>query len=150
MMATINGISNEIQFKWDMGQDGFRKYMNCLSDPERYRYDNDYCGAVFFGDMKLEFMTTDVGVYHNLFHYGVEGYAYLPDGTPYEEELGYDDFVDRPRRTFDGFARNIESQVIGWLERYPEMIADAVKPTVADKWYPGWKQDYKHNITREA
>ena len=144
------GTDMEIQFKWDMSEEQCRQYVRNMHDHSCYDNEHDYCGAMFFGNFKLEFITTPDGNYHNLFLYGAEGYDVLEDGTPYDEEYGSEKFDDHPRRTLDGFARNIEAQVVDWLNEYTQFIEDAIKPTEPAKWYPGNKYCYMPTITREA
>lgn len=145
----------EIQFVWDMDEKGFRQYMENERNP-KYIADN-YCGAVFFGEFKLEFITTENGNYHNLFHYGKHGYDFLDDGTPYDEILDMADYFDDPhRRTFEGFARAVELQIIKTFNEvrddddFDNLVFDMLEITNPEKWYPGVKHNYMQKITRRA
>lgn len=141
----------EIDIQWDMTDKQCRNYvLNGIEHGKGYDPVYDYCGAMFFGNFKLEFITTVDGNYHNLFRYGMEGYDCLEDGTPYGEEYGSEKFDDHSRRTLEGFARAIEEQIVPWLNEYTDFIDDAVKETNPVKWYPGTKNNYMQTITRRA
>lgn len=136
-----------IDFMWAMEQDDFEAFRS-KDAPEG---SNDYCGAVFFGEFKLEFMHIDEeNTYLNCFEYGVPGYSELEDGTPYEEHWGMSDKIKIPnRRTFDAFARKIEEQIVEILNEYHEFVEPATHTTYINKWYPGSKAEYKPiKITR--
>ena len=150
MYFDLRGYKNDIFFKWDML---LTEYSHLFDTNKKEEY--DYLGALFFGNFKLEFINASDGPYCNLFQYGAEdekdkAYAYLEDGTPYEmrDELG--NILLIPGNTFDGFAENIEEQIIRLLWRHPEYIQYAIGPTNIDKWYPGEKSRYLKEITREA
>ena len=132
--------------------------------PERMQDISDYCGAVFFGNLKLEFIRNDVaGGYFNLFEYGAEdvpghAYSYLEDGTPYEERDPYPtvEFPDlenmkpEDRPTFTAFAENIEKCILRLLKETPDLIPAAIMPTDPNKWYP-CDHPYKvEEITRDV
>ena len=145
----------EIKFIWDMTEEEFKLLMS--EDTEEYE-EPTYCGAVFFGNFKLEFMKKNYGGctgYRNLFQYGAEdtkgeAYDYLEDGTPYEERYPISDEIRIPhRRTFDSFAGNVEQQVIDLLNNHPEFIKEALKSTIPSNWYPGERLNYIKNFTRE-
>ena len=143
----------KIQFMWDMIEDEFKALMAPLDD-DGFEESN-YLGAVFFGEFKLEFINTGCGGYRNLFQYGANDmgeyhpYAYLEDGTPYEERYPEsDDIVIHKRRVFDNFADNIERQIIDLLNAHPEFIEDALKPTEPTKWYPDGQCNVTRDITR--
>lgn len=139
----------EIDIQWDMTEEECRNYVkNRIESGAGCNTQNDYCGAMFFGNFKLEFITTFDGNYHNLFHYGVEGYDELEDGTPYCDES--DDFLDHSRRTMEGFAETIEGQIVWWLNEHTDFIDDAVKETNLAKWYPGTRSNYMRTVTRRA
>ena len=141
----------EIDIRWDMTDEDCRSYVWNMIDPgSGYDNEHNYCGAMFFGNFKLEFIMTPDDNFHNLFHYGVPGYDELGDGTPYDEEYGPEKFCDYPRRTFEAFARKIEEQIVPWLNEYTQFINDATKPTNPKKWYPGTKAHYMQKITRKA
>lgn len=149
-------LTSEITFRWDMTEEEFRTIHDATPDD----YADDMCeyeGALFFGNFKLEFIKNDIsGCYCNLFQYGVEdkpdmAYDYLEDGTPYEECYPICDEIRVPhRRTFESFAENVEQQVIDMLNRHPEFIMDAVKLTAPAKWYPGEREKYLKDFSREA
>ena len=141
------GNEMEIQFLWDMTEDDYARYMENARHP-KFNADN-YCGGVFFGNLKMEFVMTEDTNYHNVFLWGKHGYDFLEDGTPYDE-LFMDDVVDSPRRTFEGFARSIEAQIIKSLNENPETIPEALGKTNPEKWYPGPKYNYMKKITRRA
>lgn len=161
-MDYMNSIRNEseyfatdeeIDFQWDMTDEGFHRLMRPGNDDADDV--SDYLGAVFFGNYKLEFIWNDIaGAYNNMFWYGKEeipgnAYAYLDNGTPYEEIDPA--FVIPMRRTFESFAKNIEAQIIKWLNDNPEYIEDALVKTDPDKWYTnGYYNSYTPNITRRA
>lgn len=143
----------EIKFIWDMTEAEFKALMRPEKD-DLGQDMSDYLGALFFGNYKLEFIWNDVaGAFNNMFWYGKEdipdrAYAYLEDGTPYEE-------IDPPftipkRRTFDAFAKNIEEQVINWLNNNPTYIEDALVETNPTKWYPDGQCNVTRDITRIA
>ena len=149
------GNEMEIKFIWDMNADEFKHLCNPIPT-EDGTDEVVYDGALFFGNFKLEFMKNDnAGVYFNLFQYGAEddgnrAYAYLEDGTPYEERYPISDEIKLPyRRTFKSFAENIERQVIDLLNRHTEFIEDALKPTIPSNWYPGKSLKYIKDFTRE-
>ena len=141
------GIDTSIDFKWDMTEEQFQKFMKTFIN--EYGED-DYCGAIYFGNLKMEFMTTPDGTYENLFLYGKRGYGALKDGTPYDELNGIADKIHiHPRRTFEAFARDIERQIIECANEYTQYILDMISATEPQKWYPGkyYRKDQK--ITRE-
>ena len=92
--------NTSIHFMWDMNQKALDAALAPL--PEHPIDVSDYMGAVFFGKFKLEFIRNDVaGCYCNLFEYGAEdepgrAYAYLEDGTPYEERYPIGDAICIP------------------------------------------------------
>jgi len=143
----------EIQFKWDMIEKEFKACMRPGKDWDGIDT-SDYLGALFFGDFKLEFIWNDVsGPYNNLFFWGAEynkgqAYSYLEDGTPYEEIDP--PFVIPKRRTFESFAKNIEKQVIDWLNGNTEYIEYALEITKPTKWYPDGQCNVTRDITRIA
>ena len=145
------GNGMEIQFMWDMTNDEFKALMVHGKDSEGLDL-SDYLGAVFFGNFKLEFIWNDVaGAFNNLFWYGQEdrpgyAYAYLEDGTPYEELDP--PFVIPKRRTFEAFAKNVEAQVTRLLNMDPTYIEEALKPTDPTKWYPDGQCNVTRDITR--
>lgn len=144
------GGDDEINFKWDVNDAEFREIMK-RADGIHGDDMSEYCGAVFFGDYKLEFVRNDIaGTFNNLFLYGKEGYEWLEDGTPYDELLTEVESITIPhRRTFNAFAENIERQIIDMLNNHPDMIAFAIRETKPNKWYPG-NHPYKINeITRD-
>ena len=150
------GYTMEIRFVWDMNNKEFDELMAPGLD-SRGNDITEYLGAVFFGDFKLEFHWNDVaGSFNELFFFGAEftegrAYGYLEDNTPYEELTEVDEeFHIRKRRTFDGFAKSIESQVIDWLNRHPDYIEYALELTIPSKWYPGEKENYMKDFTRIA
>ena len=145
-----------IHFIWDMAADEFKYLMT--PDVEEYE-EPIYCGALFFGNFKLEFMKKNFDGchgYRNLFQYGAEdrkgdAYGYLEDGTPYEERYPESDDIILPyRRTFRSFAENVEKQVINLLNAHPEFIKDAIKGTIPANWYPGERHLYTKDFSREA
>ena len=143
----------EIQFAWDMTEAEFKALMRPEKD-DLGQDMSDYLGALFFGNYKLEFIWNDIaGAFNNMFWYGKEdvpdrAYAYLEDGTPYEEI--YPSFTIPKRRTFDAFAKNIEEQVIKWLNNNPTYIEDALVETNPTKWYPDGQCNVTRDITRVA
>jgi len=146
------GTDMNIHFVWDMTDDEFKAFM--APDDEDLEDLRDYCGALFFGNFKLEFIKMEVGYYCNLFQYGAENeygsaYAYLEDGTPYEELDEVDDIRIPRRRTFESFAENIERSVIDLLNKNPALIEDALEDTIPSKWYPTETYNYTKNFTRE-
>ena len=150
------GVDMEIKFIWDMTELEFKTVHDAT--PDDYEDDmTEYEGALFFGNFKLEFIKSRIaGCYCNLFQYGAEdtpngAYEYLEDGTPYEERYPISDEIRIPhRRTFESFAGNVEKQVIDLLNRHPEFIEDALKPTVPSNWYLGARHNYIKNFTRIA
>ena len=136
-----------IDFVWSMEQDEF----DTFKSNDEPNGSNDYCGAVFFGDMKLEFMHLDeCNTYLNCFEYGVPGYAELEDGTPYDEHCGFADRIEIPkRRTFEAFARKIEQEIVDLLDEYYQFVGPATRPTNVNKWYPGRTAE-PIKITRRA
>ena len=147
------GVEQEIKFMWDMIEAEFKAVMAPGKDSQGVDV-SDYLGALFFGDFKLEFIWNDVaGAYNNLFFWGAEyssghAYAYLEDGTPYEEIDP--PFVIPKRRTFEAFAKNIEKQVIKWLNDTPIYIEYALEKTKPTKWYPDGQCNITRDITRVA
>ena len=157
-MEFLNHNQDEIiKFVWDMTDDQFKTLMAPQDDdtPEDLR---DYCGAVFFGNFKLEFIRTEDDPYCNCYQYGANDnfggcgpYAYLSDGTPYDERFQIDEAICiTKRRTFEHFAENIEKQVISVLNQAPKYIEEAIKPTDPARWYPDGQSDYTITITRVA
>ena len=147
------GRDMDIKFMWDMTEAEFRAVITSGKDSEGDDM-SDYCGAVFFGDFKLEFVWNDVaGAYNNLFLWGAEydvgrAYGYLEDGTPYEEL--YPDFGIAKRRTFVSFAKRTEETVVKWLNDHPEFLEYALGKTDPTKWYPGGQCNVTRDITRIA
>ena len=139
----------DIDFVWTMEQDDYELFR---SRSESYG-SNDYCGAVFFGNMKVEFMHIDEkNTYFNVYEYGVPGYAELDDGTPYDEHVGFADRIEFHKHLhFPDFAREIEEEIVWLLDEYHQFIGSATKFTNIDKWYPGRKAEYKPiKITRRS
>ena len=142
----------EIKFMWDVTENEF----DAMRTPGRDDGIDvsEYFGAVFFGDFKLEFIWNDVGgVYNNLFFYGAEdihgeAYAYLEDGSPYEDIIPDLDVVKS--RTFDAFAKKTEETLVKWLNGRPEFIEYAIKETDPKKWYPDGQCNITRDITRVA
>lgn len=162
MEIKLPDITANVHFMWDMSPKDYDKLMTPLS--ETMNDISDYMGAVFFGNIKLEFIRNDIsGIGCNCFEYAAEdypgqAYSYLEDGTPYEERYYFGDelFVpdletavktDLP--TFEDFAENIEHQIINLLERFSELLPSAIFQTIPDKWYP-CGHPYKVTIVREA
>lgn len=144
-------ISKSIRFLWDISQDALDEALAPL--PQHPTDTCDYIGAVFFGTFKLEFIRNDVaGVYCNLFEYGAEddpgsAYAYLDDGTPYEERYPVSDEITvNDIGTLDEFAKDIEHQIIKMIDRHPDFRPGATKHIPPEKWYPG-NCKYKPTIT---
>ena len=151
------GVDMEIKFMWDMTVDEFKTLV--VNRPhEGFEDLREYMGALFFGNFKLEFILTEDGSYCNCYQYGANDgtyfspYAYLEDGTPYEERET--DIAERiqihKRRTFEAFAKNIEEQVIKLLDKYPIYIEDALVETNPTKWYPDGQCNVTRDITRIA
>ena len=151
-----SGNEQEIKFMWDMIEGEFKALMAPLDD--NGSEEPDYLGAVFFGNFKLEFIhTQSCGGYRNLFQYGANDggeyspYAYLEDGTPYEERYPEsNDIKIHKRRVFENFANDIERQIVDLLNAHPEFIEDALKPTEPTKWYPDGQCNVTRDITRIA
>ena len=140
-----------VRFMWDMDD---ARYTELFAVPESAVDVCNYCGAVFFGDLKLEFIRNDIsGIYCNVFQYGAEdisenAYGYLSDGTPYEERNPLaDEIIPTQCNSFAEFAADIEIQVLRLLPDYPDLIPVASAQTDPDKWYPG-SHPYHVNITR--
>ena len=154
MDIIVKGYPVPVRFMWDMKPD------ECLDlfgpFPDAYKDLRDYCGAVFVGDLKIEFIRTEDMPYVNVFQYGAErspdnAYGYLEDGTPYEECDELEDAISlRPAGSFDAFAAGIESQIADLLNRYPDYIPAVMETTNPDKWYPGSAPYHIDEITREA
>ena len=162
MDINLHGITGQINFKWDMLPREYDAMFEPL--PAAYHDLSDYIGAVFFGKLKLEFIRNDVaGIYCNLFEYDADdgdgnAYAYLEDGTPYEERYEIGDAIRTPdlrdgqinRPEFTAFAEDIERQIIALLDEHPEYIKSALGPTDPNKWYPCDHPYHIDEITREA
>ena len=100
----------EIDFQWQMTKDEFDRLMHPVDTSE------NYCGAVHFGDCKLEFVFEYCGNnlfvgFNNLYVYGKDdGYAKLNDGTPYSYE---DDMFNLPTvDDFDKWKAECENRII--------------------------------------
>lgn len=152
-ITTRTGETVTVTFKWDIVPGVVRKITEPLPVDDR-----DYCGSVFFGNYKLEFIRADEpGPYCNMFEYGIEdgepgtAYSYLPDSTPYEERCDFADSIDIPaRRTLKAFARKVEAQICEMLRKKPDYIPAATVPTDPDKWYPGDHAHLRSPITHIA
>lgn len=141
--TTTTGEKVSVTFLWDVEPNRIPKITEPLPDDMQ-----DYCGAVFFGNFKLEFIQADEPCpYCNMYQYGAEdyepglAYCYLQDGTPYEERCDFAETIKIPaRRTLESFAKNVESQVRSYLISNPKYIPAASVPTDIAKWYPGYPQ----------
>lgn len=141
------GNEMEIKFRWDMTAEQFKEYMRTFLTEEGK---DNYCGAVFFGNFKFEFMTTPDGTYNNLFLLGQRGYGMLEDETPYDELPGFaDQIYMHPRRTFEAFALDIERQIIECANEYTDYIPWMLTPTEPARWYPNGNYDTTIKTTRE-
>ena len=132
------GTDEEIDFKWNMTPEQFKMIKN----PPKEWVSNNYLGALFFGNCKLEFILMQDNdasfVCCNLFVRTHEGYGRLDDGTPYDDFDGFASMIDNclpKRRTFDAFARIVERNVVDVLNEYRQLIDDSLEPTVPEKWY---------------
>ncbi len=141
------GNEMEIQFRWDMTAEQFKEYMlTFLTEKGK----DNYCGSVFFGNFKFEFVTTPDGTYNNLFLLGQRGYGMLEDETPYDELPGFaDQIYMHPRRTFEAFARDIERQIIECANEYTDYIPWMLTPTEPARWYPNGNYNTTIKTTRE-
>lgn len=135
------GGDEDIEFKWQLTADDLRRLHS-----SKCENGDDYCGSLFFGDFKIEFIWDDCIKYRtNCFVYGVDGYDTMEDGTPYNDCDQINASLMIPcRRTPERFARNIEEQIIDLLKKHPDLIQYAIKPTDPDKWYP--RSNYKPTI----
>ena len=133
-----------INFKWDMTEKEFKNLMTAeLDDLDGT---SDYDGAVFFGDLKVEFcFNHSAGAFINVFQYGLHGMDMLADGTPYGELGDLEDEIVIPhRRTFESFAKSVEQQILRLVRVSEELMKVASGETNPDKWYPdgqGYKID---------
>lgn len=142
-------VEEIIDFQWSMTPNDF----NTFRSMHERMGTLDYCGGLYFGFLKLEFMHIDEwNTYLNCFRYGQKGYGELANGVPYDEYCGFADQIDIPeRRTFPAFARCVEREVIKVLNEYSQLVDDAIRPT-----NPGiWHRDAQNNtifpaITRRA
>ena len=162
MDIQIHNVTASVHFMWDMPEKNYEDMLSALpADPCDT---SDYMGAVFFGNIKIEFIRNDVaGLYCNCFEYNAEdvpgnAYYYLEDGTPYEERYALGDAIrlpdissaDRSKLpSFQTFAEDIENQIIVLLNQYSEFIPSAIFQTIPDKWYP-CDHKYKVSIVRES
>ena len=145
-------VDEEIDFQWSMTEE---QYEMIKKLPKEWT-SNNYLGAVFFGNCKLEFIMyqdrTETYVYCNMFVLGHSGYGTLEDGTPY---CDYDGFASKfecdlpKRRTFESFAKHIEQDIVDVLNEYHQLIDDALEKTDPNKWYPG-RTEKPVKITRRA
>ena len=143
MTTVINSAPVIVNFQWDMNRSELAALYEARPDlTETY----DYCGAVFFGNYKLEFIQNADGGYLNLFEYGANEcccYDWLEDGTPYADLPDEASEIVRPhRRTFSAFARDIERQIFDMLRAHPGMIPFATVETDPGKWYPGERAQF--------
>ena len=144
---------SQIKFIWDVNEAEFKHIINATEDDNGLDI-TEYDGAVFFGNYKLEFLVNDVcGLFNNLFKLGADDsiYDWLEDGTPYSELYSEDLEIDIPNSTmtFDKFTENVETQIIAMLNKYPEMIDDALVDTVPERWYPLEREKYMRDFTKE-
>lgn len=162
MNINLHNTTKSVHFMWDMPEKNYKDMLAPL--PEESCDTSDYMGAVFFGNIKLEFIRNDVaGLYCNCFEYDVEdtpdnAYSYLEDGTPYEERYVFGDEILLPDiqnaepsklPSFQTFAEDIEHQIVAMLGKYTDLISPATYKTVPDKWYP-CGHPYKVTVVREA
>ena len=144
-------IEKDIEFQWDMNLDEFNHLIRHQNGDKEYKDSWCYDGAMFFGEMKLEFHVNGECRYFVLFRLGVKDELndyYLDDGTPYNEEFAEEYFVYHQRRTFWKFAECIEMQAIDILNKYPHMIESALQKTDPKRWYPGEKIKWNKDIVR--
>ena len=146
------GTDLDIDFKWDMTPEQYE----IIKRPPKEWTPNNYLGAVFFGNCKLEFILAqdngDSYVYCNMFVKGREGYDIMEDGTPYADYEGFAAKFDSDlpkRRTFDAFPRKIEEDIPDVLNEYHQLIEDAIAQTNPDAWYP-YEGHEPITITRRA
>lgn len=128
----------ELDFQWEMTEEEFNRLMH------PHDTSNNYCGAVHFGNCKLEFVFEHVHgdnyvSFNNLYIYGNEdGYAKLDDGTPYSYE---DDMFCLP--TVDDFGKwkaECERRIIHSLNYDQNMwLPYALERTKVKEWYPHGK-----------
>ena len=143
---------NEIDFQWRMTEEEFNRLMNPYDTSE------NYCGAVHFGDCKLEFVFENCGnddftSFNNLYVYGKDdGYAKLKDGTPYSYE---DDMFCMPEFTdFSTWKMECERRIIDALNNDKNyLLRYAIQPTKVYEWYPknawfGHLEDVCRDIAR--
>lgn len=131
-----------IIFRWALDELGLQEILHpviCIEE--------EYIGAVFFGDFKLEFVNFDGYVHTNLFQlYKNNDYAVLDDGTPYDM---LDDEVAIPmRRTLDRFQKGVEANIVALLNHLDNgaLIRYALTPTIPGDWYPGDCAKYMRKI----
>lgn len=132
----------QIVFRWALDELGLQEILHPV-----YCLEEEYIGAVFFGDFKLEFVNFEGYVHTNLFQlYRNNNYAVLDDGTPYDM---LDDEVAIPmRRTLDRFQKGVEENIIALLNAVDNgaLIRYALTPTIPGDWYPGDKAKYMRKI----
>ena len=129
------GGVEEILFMWEMTQDNLR----------HLRYDkdwhpSDYCGSLFFGNYKMEFIwDPDIQCRINCFEYdpadGGREYGDI-NGVSYDRcDPIESSFLLPPRRSLERFTKAVEEKIIDILNKHPDLIEQAIKPTRPDIWY---------------
>lgn len=129
-------MDTTVTFIWDMTQE----------DLDRLRADSltggdDYCGGLFFGLFKVEFIWDDCIRWRvTCLQYGLDnGYAYI-GSVPYGQCDEIECSLDLPdAETMKNFVPLVEQKIVALLKKNSDLIPDACKPTDPDIWYEDFK-----------
>ena len=144
--------NNIITIKWDMEE----KDLLRLRTPVSVHVVDDYCGGLFAGNIKVEFIWDgSIGCRVNAFIYGIEGYDYIGN-VPYNECFEIWEHFNTPDTdSMPEFYRLAEEELLRLLLEYPYLLHYACGDTDPFKWYadryyiPSVSRTTKHTVNNE-
>ena len=122
-----------IKFMWEMTDSDLLR----LASKDYPANGNDYCGSLFFGDFKVEFIWDEcINWRINCFRYNFGNYGDI-NGVPYDQCDPIEYHFALPEITTLGkFTADVEEHIVDILETCcPSLIPYATKRTEPYKWY---------------
>lgn len=122
----------DITFVWEINEEDLLR----MWSPSWPANGDDYCGSLFFGDLKLEFIWDDtIRNRVNCFQYGTGIYGFI-NGIPYDECDRIQNVFSVPSASNLGsFIWQVEKQVITILKANKNLLPAACKATDPAVWY---------------
>ena len=125
---------DKITFKWEITDDDLTR----LWSPSWPKDGNDYCGHVFFGPFKVEFIwndDVDPRNYTNVFQFGIGSYGDIC-GIPYDmcDEI-QESMLIPALSNLEDFIRACEDEILSILRANPYLIEQACQDVDPNEWF---------------